>query len=185
MSCGIIKERPLTHADLIRYLSYNPLTGVFIWREKTNKYSKIQIGDDAGYQYPGGYRNIFINGIQYKANRLAFYYMMGRWPYHIIDHIDTDKSNNRWGNLREATNQQNQFNRKAGTNNTSGKCGVYFDICAKRWQAYARLRGRRIHIGFFLNKEDAIQARLVWEVENHKEFRYNGPHNQAESRVVT
>ena len=38
---------------------------------------------------------------------MAFLYVNGSFPSHVIDHRDTDGTNNRWDNLRPATNSQN------------------------------------------------------------------------------
>lgn len=44
-------------------------------------------------------------------------------------------------------------------NNTSGKTGVYFNKGKKKWSAEIMLKGKKIHLGYFDKKQDAIKAR--------------------------
>jgi hypothetical protein len=50
--------------------------------------------------------------------------MTGKWPRHELDHINHDKSDNRWDNLREATKSQIQWNAILRRDNVSGFKGV-------------------------------------------------------------
>jgi HNH endonuclease len=43
-----------------------------------------------------------MSGVRYIAGRLAWLYMLGRWPDHEAKHADGDPANDRWGNLRAA-----------------------------------------------------------------------------------
>ena len=78
-----------------------------------------------------------------------------------VDHIDNDRSNNNVINLRFATHSQNNQNESLSSNNTSGHKGVLFEPCSKTWQARITIDGIRINIGYYENKEDAIQARIT------------------------
>jgi hypothetical protein len=46
--------------------------------------------------------------------------MTGEWPKTQIDHINLDKADNRWCNLREATQSQNFANTRILASNGSG-----------------------------------------------------------------
>jgi hypothetical protein len=50
--------------------------------------------------------------------------MAGKWPAAGIDHINGNKSDNRWLNLREATQSQNMTNTGNRADNSSGYKGV-------------------------------------------------------------
>jgi hypothetical protein len=75
-----------------------------------------------------------------------------------VDHIDNDKLNNNVENLRWATCQENNFNRKLNVNNTTGIKGV----CKtnNKWKAYISYNGKDYYLGLFKTKEEAIEARL-------------------------
>ena len=131
-------------------LSYDPATGVFIWRASTS--NRVKIGDIAECRDRAGYVVIRIDGVLYRAHRLAWLYYYGVEPTVFIDHIDMDKSNNRIANLRLATKSQNQANIKARKDNALGVKGVYFE--RNKYQ----VKIRRQHIGRFELLADAIAA---------------------------
>lgn len=79
----------------------------------------------------------------------------------IVDHVDGDGLNNRRDNLRFATAQQNQFNKRIGRNNTSGFKGVRFAPWAagtKKWRAGICIGGRNTYLGYFLTPDEAAAA---------------------------
>ena len=77
-----------------------------------------------------------------------------------VDHKDNNRTNNNISNLRFATTNENQHNRKLSNNNTSGCKGVCFDKRAKKWCAKITIDGIQIHIGYYDNLEDAKTARV-------------------------
>ena len=99
----------LTQARLKEVLHYDPLTGLFTWRvTKGNITAGTVAGCPANSE---GYWRITIDSVKYYAHRLAFLYMLGRWPFEQADHYpDPTTSNNRWANLRDATHGQNTAN---------------------------------------------------------------------------
>lgn len=83
-----------------------------------------------------------------------------------VDHIDLDKLNNVRSNLRITTHAQNNQNRPLNANNTSGYRGVTFDKKTGRWAAYAMLDGKRKHVGYFDEPDEAAEAARVWRAEH-------------------
>ena len=77
-----------------------------------------------------------------------------------VDHIDNNRTNNHISNLRFATANENQHNRKLNSNNTSGIKGINWHKANKKWRAQIRIDGIKIHIGLFDNLEDAKTARV-------------------------
>ncbi|MDB4725809.1 HNH endonuclease [bacterium] len=136
-------------------LKYDPLTGNFFWRHSRSGVKDLT--KPAGSYLQQGYRRIGIEGSAYKAHRLAFLYMEGRVPA-TVDHIDGDKSNNRWSNLREASVVQNGANMKLPTNNTSGYKGVHWSKVEQAWQVRLQAEGVRHHLGYFTCKHRAAIA---------------------------
>jgi hypothetical protein len=87
----------LTQSRLKEILDYDPDTGVFKWRR--SNLPKIRSGDTAGVIRGDGQVAIKLYKRWRQAHRLAYLYMTGEIPGNIY-HIDKDKSNNRWSNLR-------------------------------------------------------------------------------------
>lgn len=103
-----------------------------------------------------GYVIISIDGAFYLAHRLAWLAVYGVMPEFQIDHINGVPSDNRLRNLREATNAQNNQNkRRPQVNNTSGYLGVTFDKQHMRWRAQVKINGRKIYCGLFDTAESA------------------------------
>ena len=75
------------------------------------------------------------------------------------DHIDRNRLNNRRSNLRLCTHQQNQFNQGLQSNNTSGAIGVRFYQRRGKYAARIKYCGKDIHLGYYAEKESAMQAR--------------------------
>ena len=86
------------------------------------------------------------------------------------DHIDRNELNNRKHNLRVATKQDNARNHNKQKNNTSGFIGVCFNKSANKWMSYIMIDKKNIYLGYFVNKEDAIRARLEAEKKYFGEF---------------
>jgi hypothetical protein len=134
--------------ELRSIFDYDPETGLFSWRINTRN-GKAKIGGRAGFAHVSGYWHIKIDGRTFKAHRLAFVWMTGELPSEDVDHIDLDKGNNRWANLRAATRSENRANTRLSSSNTSGLKGVsWFKTCSK-WRAQIKKRGRSTDLGLY------------------------------------
>ena len=142
----------LTRERLQELLTYDPETGVFAWRRISRSNSEpIRKGAVAGSvdHHHGSYRRLKIDGCRYAAARVVWLWMTGHWPTLQVDHINLDSLDNRWSNLREATPSQNKANSRAPASNTSGFKGVCWQKNQRRWQARARVGGRRVYLGLY------------------------------------
>jgi hypothetical protein len=150
---------PLTQARLKELVHYDPETGVF-----TNLVSRGRAwrGKVVGTKTPKGHLGCEIDGKSYHMNRLAWLYMTGEWPPHPyqVDHIDLNKANDAWINLRLATNKQNQENR-GPTKTVSGVAGV--TRRGKKWLARIRHNDNLIVLGYYKDVADAIHVRQAAE----------------------
>lgn len=144
-------------------LDYDPRTGVFTWRIKRRgrPYGHIPAGTRAGSLWATGYRIICIDGKSYRAGRLAFLWMTGKWPPNLVDHINLDRSDDRWCNLRKATRTQNGANRPVHTNNALGMKGVCYEASRKKYKAYIMVCGRTMNLGRFNTAEEAQAAYTI------------------------
>ena len=87
---------------------------------------------------------------------------------YVRDHINRNRLDNRKCNLRYATLRANVLNKGIPKNSTSGCCGVTFEKRLGKWRAYIYCKSKMLHIGYFDNQEDAINARRVAEEEYYK-----------------
>lgn len=107
--------------------------------------------------------------------------IMGTPNYMMVDHIhgESTRNDNRKCNLRLATNQQNSFNSKIYSNNTSGTTGVSFSKSRNIWEAYINVNYKKINLGRFRNKQDAIEARKQAEEKYFGEWSYGNSQERS------
>lgn len=154
----------LTQARLKELLHYDPETGAFTWRVRRG--GPATPGSRAGSVTYKGYLYIGIDNERHMAHRLAWLYMTGAWPGDQIDHRDTNKMNNRFANLRLATNSFNGQNRtRAHTGSATGVLGV--GVRRGRFIARIRVCGKTVHIGCFSTAEAAHAAYVQAKRELH------------------
>lgn len=148
----------MTQDELKSLLFYDPDKGTFTWLVAPYKNKSFLIGREAGcIEQKDGYRRIRIGRHGYPAHRLVWLYVYGRWPAHVIDHINGVPDDNRLCNLREATFSQNSYNARRAKDNTSGVIGVA--PRKGRWIAYHGRDRTKIHLGSFASIEEAAAAR--------------------------
>jgi len=114
----------MTQEELKRLLHYEPETGIFKWIANAGARGRGRAGDVAGTKEQG-YIRIRIAKKNHRAHRLAFLYMNGNFPKDAVDHIDGNRSNNKWTNLREATVFDNNRNMRLYRRNVTGLHGVH------------------------------------------------------------
>jgi hypothetical protein len=83
----------------------------------------------------------------------------------VIDHINRNKKDNRLCNLRICDKSINAFNIGIKSNNTSGVTGVWFRKDTKKWVAEIKKNYKKISLGCYEKKEDAIKARKEAEIK--------------------
>ena len=118
---------------LKEYLIYDPDTGIFTWIKGSQKEKQ------AGTLTDRGYRRIRFKRKCYLAHRLAFLYMTGKFPDDTVDHIDRNRDNNAWSNLRSISLADNVLRRP----------GLGIRKGPKRWIAKIQIRNERIYLGTF------------------------------------
>lgn len=162
------KKERITHERLLEVLEYNPDSGAFVWKKTVS--ARTQAGAIAGsLNIAHGYVEIGIDGLLYRAHRLAFFYVTGRWPPKEIDHIDLNRSNNKWANLRSADHSQNARNKAVRSDSATGLKGAY----KRSYGAFAskiKAEGKVICLGTFKTADEAHAAYCAAAEKYHGEF---------------
>lgn len=130
-------------------------------------------GKEAGSIQPNGYKRVRIDRKSYAVHRIIFFMHYGFLP-EFLDHINNDKLDNRFENLRPATISQNNHNIKIPKHNTSGVKGLTWDKNAKKWHAAIKLNGKKIYLGIFQDKELAELVICEARSKYHQGFANNG-----------
>lgn len=141
-------------ADYVKsHWGYNPMTGIVTGRG----------GRPIGRTRPDGGLHCTVRipkaGVMTAVllHRAAWLIVTGSWPNHGVDHRDGDRSNNKWANLRPATQSQNRQNLKPVTGNGVLRgCTRYY----RKWKAQIKVPGERAprYLGLFATQEEAHAA---------------------------
>lgn len=150
-------KNKLTQRELKEILHYEPSTGGFTW--KINTKGGARIGKKAGGIKNDGYWHIKIRQKVYGAHRLTWLYMTGKWPEDQMDHINHNRSDNRWVNLRSVTRSENCRNKPMLKNHASGIFGVCWNKTTQKWYAHITEGRKAIYLISTPDKFEAICAR--------------------------
>jgi hypothetical protein len=184
-------KRELPSQEHLRMLlDYDHLNGVLRWKKRDlslfengghgaehnrDKWNARWAGKEALAAIKGdGYKHGAIDGVHYVSHRVIWKWMTGNDPAEDIDHIDGNRKNNKWSNLRSVNRSENLRNAARHKDNSSGTTGVRYVAKGGLWQAYI-IRGRTfISLGSYKNKDDAIAARKQGE----KEYGFHPNHGR-------
>lgn len=111
-----------------------------------------------------GYQRLRYDGKRYPVHKVVYWLHTGDYP-EIVDHIDQDKLNNRFENLRPATRASNRIN---CTSNYSIKTYTKKDGI-KTYTATIHLGQKHFNIGTFYDELTALYA--AWKM---REILYPG-----------
>ncbi len=113
----------------------------------------------------------YIVGLQDGARVRMHRLLMNASANSVVDHVNHDKRDNRKFNLRVCEQNQNAKNRRINKNNVSGCTGVYYCNRDKKWCASIKVNYKKLSLGRFNKKEDAIDARKKAEPIYFGEYR--------------
>lgn len=136
-------------------------------------------GKSVGSKTRNGYLRIKarLDGSRYEfyVHRVIFLMQEGRWP-DLVDHIDGDRKNNSWANLREVDSAENTRNSPLYRSHKRGVFGV-----RKRRNKYqASIGARPEWIGTFDDFFEAVCARKSAEIS----FGFHRNHGRPEPQGV-
>jgi len=96
--------------------------------------------------------------------------MEGFMPDCDVDHINKNKKDNRWCNLRKATRQQNMANISAQANNSTGFKGVKKSATKGKYIAQICVSRNVRYLGTFDTPEEAHQCYISEARKSFKQF---------------
>ena len=164
-----------TQETLRALLDYDPETGHLTWRprgpewfeptrqntadEQARSWNTRHAGKPAlSARRPNGYLKGALFNKTVRTHRIIWKWMTGEEPL-FIDHINGQRADNRWTNLRSVTKLENCKNAAISRRNTSGVRGVYFRNDTQKWSASIVVEGKSIALGCFDCLTEARQVR--------------------------
>lgn len=138
-----------------RHLSYDAESGIFTWILPTSQ--RVEKGSQAG-SLRNGYIGINIHGERFQAHRLAVAFIEGYLIGDVeIDHIDRNRTNNAYDNLRKGSRTDNMHNLGVRVNNKTGYRGIH--LHKGKFDASITVNSRKLHIGRYDTFDEALRAR--------------------------
>lgn len=138
-----------TKEQLHQVIRYNPDTGKFLRLTTTS--SNAIAGEECGNLDSQGYLRFRVLGQEFRAHRLAVFYMTGKWPL-VTDHINGNRADNRWSNIRVTDSKGNARNLSTRHDNKSGHKGVTWDSRREKWLVQLGRDGEKITIGRYRDR---------------------------------
>ena len=158
-----MKKKP-TPQFLKDIFEYDPLTGIISWKYHKHK---ARIGKPAGSVRKvakGTILQFTHEGKKYafQGARVAWFLHTGEDPGDkCIDHINGDRNDNRYQNLRLATHRENTWNRRG----VKGYCRN-----RNSWRVDIRFDGVSLACGSFKTEEEAADFYKEKVLQLRKEF---------------
>lgn len=183
-------KKPLPKIEYLRNrLSYDPETGVILWKPITQAQAMAKTEAQREYEVlrfneqlagtpatlpdrrRGGASTrdvISVGGFILAPAHVAWALHYGEWPEMIVDHINRNPHDNRIENLRLATASQNAANKTKSDGKTSDYLGVIKN--RGKWEARIKIGGQQTVIGIFDDEEQAAIAYDCAAITTHREF---------------
>lgn len=177
-SCGCLRIENVQKSNSVNKKKYNKydLSGDYGigWTSNTNRefyfdledYDKIKDYCWSEHVDGNGYHCLQSHYAD-SGKIIKFHNALG---FLMRDHINRNPLDNRKENLRECSIKENAMNRSKYKNNTSGVSGVYWRNDILKWRACIQAENITYNLGCFIDKKDAIKARLYAEKKYFGEF---------------
>lgn len=114
-----------------------------------------------------------------KQKKIRLHRLIMDFPDEMVDHIHGSESryDNRKSNLRECTNQENQFNRGADKRNKLGIKGVSKTTHGNKYQARIQIDGKLKYLGSYPTIKEAADAYDIAALKYFGEFAFLNNYN--------
>tara|TARA_R110000868_G_scaffold23771_1_gene95082 strand:+ start:155 stop:727 length:573 start_codon:yes stop_codon:yes gene_type:complete len=175
-------SRDLSQDLLTEFFHFHPESGALYNKERARRHFETTrafktwntrwAGKVSGSNTQAGYREVTILSNKYLIHRIVWLLHFGGTIPDTIDHINGVRDDNRLINLRLATDAEQKQNMALYSSSTSGEMGVNWYKSYEKWHARIKIKGKYKHLGYFLIKADAVNARKAAEKkygfhENH------------------
>lgn len=184
-------SQDLPSPELLRkLLRYEPDTGKLFWKVRTpdlfmdkpnsaewlcSAWNKKYANKETFLKKTRtGYRASAISKRQFLAHRVAWAIFYNEWPSQNIDHINNNPEDNRIENLRQATQQENCWNKRVRSDSGCGYKGVGWNKKTKTWFARIQVGAHRKYLGSFESAEEAHKAYCQAAKEIYGQFYHAG-----------
>jgi hypothetical protein len=158
----------ITSERLNELFTYSVVTGQLI-RKVTINY-KALAGQLVDFKHNAGYSSVAVDGVRLLVHRVIWCMVTGSWPTEILDHIDGNRSNNIWTNLRSATRAENNRNGLGWQKSKSGLKGVYPAKAANRWEAKITVNSKSKSLGTYDSIHEAKEAYNRAAIYHYRDF---------------
>lgn len=164
----VIDKKTVSQEHLHRMLRYDAKTGDLFWKKRGSETFKSErsmriwntryAGKKTAHVNAHGYVTVCLHNVHFLAHRIIWRMVTGDWPEQI-DHINGNRSDNRWANLRSVSLAENNRNMKIPACNSSGVVGVRRINRPKPWEARIWKDGKPLCLGTYATFEEAVIAR--------------------------
>ena len=150
----------ITKEEILKVLDYDKDKGILKWKSDVwfkTKNKKIT------YVSCCGYLVVSINLRRHLVHRLIYFLETDTWPP-MVDHINGDKLDNRFSNLRASDkrrNQQNQYKHREGK-----LVGATYRKSTGKWRSLIKLNKKSYELGSFNTAEEA-HTKYLEVLNNH------------------
>lgn len=144
-------------------LLYDPVDGVLkhrVDRPMPKGGVRFKAGTPVAYKPYGRYGACRLTtcGRVCLYSHVVWLLCTGRWPTKTMDHLDGNPSNNRWENLREASQAEQAQNITVKSHNRSGLIGAHYHKVRNVYRSRITVDGKVFNLGSFKTAAQAHEA---------------------------
>jgi len=161
----------VTKERLRELFDYSDETGLFTRLVSVARRPEARAGYVLNGCQNNGYMRVMVDGKSCLLHRLVFAYK-GIEINGQVDHINGDRQDNRFKNLRVVSHAENGRNTKLPVTNKSGVMGVCWDSNNGKWYAQIKFDGVTHFLGRFDDLNEAKKVRF----EKEREFGFHKNH---------